>query len=455
MWSKQIVTLLLPFSLLIASALILLPYKNLLVLIKIDIIARQVVSQETFHKFPSFNLSLCKKIAFSDPSFPKFKKYYHERHLNTSTLPLVYAGRFWSHLTIATYTATYFIEAVNVFYVKNGFVGPHRLIASNYTNFFDVTNTTINLNRNKLKDVKTTHGYRYVLTAVTDCGHFFAHILTDIFGPLMFLDPKIWDLKPVLVIQSGSAIDMKEYLNIIGYPNIQIIILNNEIIYGENLYVVSGYSQLCTSGFYSLPILQKYMFQYYKLDNIKPDKYGYMNKRPGRRHFTNLNKLIKTIEENYNISFIELKVNEPSRVEFARLFSSLKICVAPGGSIGFNCILMQNGTGTLALSADQMDMHQMHFTVNTHNWHVSVLHPNMHHWYGSGEANITRCMYAYNVLNYAIEHQKWPLGHHLFSPINETAYRESVGIPPDFTLKPIGVINKLYEEYIKDPNIPN
>ena len=115
---------------------------------------------------------------------------------------------------------------------------------------------------------------------------------------------------------------------------------------------------------------------------------------------------------------------------------------------------MKEGTGSLSLAANRMDMHQFHFALSLNTWHVSVIHPFLEHWYGSaGNATIPRCQYAFSVLKYAVEHQKWPYNHGLFQPINEKMYRDFIGNPPDFSLQPNKVIMELYDVYLKTEDI--
>ena len=64
-------------------------------------------------------------------------------------------------------------------------------------------------------------------------------------------------------------------------------------------------------------------------------------------------------------------------------------------------------------------MHHYNFAMNIEMWTVSIIHPSMKHYGDSGMANIQRCLYSFKVLMYAVEHQKWPSNHSLFSPINK------------------------------------
>ena len=414
-------------------------------------------SQRNYKNFPIFNIKNCKQIYFSNPSFPYYKSVFLDHSIDEDFITRVYTGIDWENNVIPTYAPTYYIEAVNIYYIKHGFVGNSRLIVSEYNNFFDVTNSSIHLDERRYNDIKkytTTDGYRYVLTAVTDFGHIFAHMFTDVFGPFLFVNESIWDLKPIVCLQSGIPDVVRWLLDATGHTDIEFRILNKEIIYAENLYVVSGYSKICTSGHYTMPILRNHIFKYYHLEQNKPINYGYMNKKKGHRHFKNLGELINILEQNYNISFIHLKINEPNRAEFARTISTLKIFITPCGSIGFNCILMKEKTGTLSLAANYIDMHHYHFTLCLKIWHVSVIHPNMLHYGSSGNLNMTRCLYSFKVLKIAVENQKWPTNYNLFAPINETLYRSISGDPANFNINPQPVIIALYKSYIQNPDIP-
>ena len=422
----------------------------------VNSINTQQLPQEKFENFPRFEIKKCRQINITDPSYPYCKRVFLDFHIDQDFIPRLYIGNDWPRSVVSAYLAAFFIEAVNIYYIKNGFVGNDRLIVSDYYNFIDVTNTNVKLQGvyNKYAKYNTTHGYRYVLTAITSWGFVFGHMFTDVFGPLIFLDESIWDLKPILCLPTGILEVGRLFLDAMGHTDIECRILNKEIIYAEHLYAVSGYAKHCVSGFYTMPILREYLHKYYNLEKSKPTNYGFVNKRVGRRHFTNLKELIETFQQQYNISFIPIHINQPNRREFAKTVSTLKIWVSSCGSIGFNCVFMKEKTGIFSLSAGSVDIHHFHFTLCIKMWHVSVIHPKMTHYGKSGMANITRCIYSFNVLWYAVENQKWPKNNNLFLPMNETIYREYAGNTPNFNLDLSSVINHLYDIYVQNPQIP-
>ena len=279
-----------------------------------------VLLQEKFEKFPVFDLSKCSKINSSDTAFPYVRTVFFDHHIDDNKTPLVYTGNNWGKRFIETYAATFYIEAVNIYYIRNGFVGNYRLIVSNYTNFIDVTNTSFEI-KERYAAYNTTEGYRYVITAVTDWGRIYAHMFTDVFGPLLFVEEDIWKLKPILCLHSAIPDLVYQYLDIMGHSDIQLKVLNNEVIYAENLFAVSGYSPLATSGFYSMDKLRKLVYNYYQLHNNKQINYGYMNRNGTTRHFSNMDELISIFEQQHGISFIYLKANQPSRESFAKIMS--------------------------------------------------------------------------------------------------------------------------------------
>ena len=417
----------------------------------------QPYPQVKFDTFPQFEIEKCRQINTANPSYPYCKRVYLDNHIDQDFITRIYIGSDWSGDVIKAYLPSFFIEAVNIHYIKNGFVGSERLIVSDYHNFIDITNTNINLHGasyDNYAKYKTTHGYRYVLTAVTDWGFVFGHMFTDVFGPFIFLNESVWDLKPIVCLPTGILEVARLFLDAMGHTDIECRILNNEIIYAEHLYAVSGYAKFCVSGFYTMPILREYLHKYYHLEKSKPINYGFVEKIEAHRHFTNLQELIQTFQQQYNISFIPLHINQPNRTEFAKTVSTLKIWVSSCGSIGFNCVFMKEKTGVFSLSAGAVDIHHFHFTLCIKMWHVAVIHPNMLHYGGPGIANITRCIYSFNVLWYAVENQKWPKNNNLFLPINEKFYREYAGNTPDFNVDTSSVVKRLYEIYIQNPQIP-
>ena len=405
--------------------------------------------QEELSDFPKLNVSDCFKLDYYDNGFPFYTSVYLEHHINQELIPLVDTGTDWSGRVQAQYIPTFYIEGVRLFYIKNGFLAMHRTIVSDYNHFIDIANSSVDMNKNKINNLNTTKGYRYVITSVSDWGWVFAHMFTDIFGPLIFVDESIWNLKPILILPDGIWDVGRLLLDAMGHSDIELMIVKDEIIYAENLFVAAGYARISPSGHYSIPALKKLIFKYYELEKNKPVNYGFMNKKVGWRHFYNLNDLIKIIEQEHNISFIFLSVNQPKQTEFIKTMSTLRIFVAPCGSIGFNCIYTHDGTGSLSLAAQILDMHQYHFAMDAKTWHVSVIHQYLYHWGWAGNASIPRCVNAFNILKYAVDHQKWPIDHHLFLPIDEQMYRKHGGHPPNFTQKTDDPIHELYSKYLK------
>ena len=400
-----------------------------------------------------FKNSIC--INSSDPSFPPFTTFYYERKTDPNRIPLAFVGTNYKGDTACLFAATFYLEAINLFYIRNGYLGDSCIVGMEGNYLLDVYNSTRQVENKKNANYPTTKSFPYVITALTPWTTCFGHWLTDVIPLLLYLDESVWNMDPVFCFPPIDPNIVQQYFEIIGHPNTKCVTLRHEMVFAENLYVLRGKSEIHTAGFHSFPLLRQKIFDYYNLHAVKPTDYGYMNKER-QRHFTNLKELVQTLEqENEKVSFKFVVVNLPDRTTFAKTMATFKLFISPCGSIAYNYIFMHENTGYITLSSRLIDFPNLKSTLDINIFLITVIHQSMSHFNSRGKVDIKRVAYCFKILNQAIEIKKWPTDHKLFLPFNEDYYREKVGNPPNYTLEAGHIIKPLYEEYLKTYSLPS
>ena len=106
-----------------------------------NILFHEILPQAELKDFPLLNITQCKKIDFSDISFPYYDSFVHYYHINPETIPLVYTGLDWSGGVTPSYAATYFLENINIYHIKNGYIGDNKLVIADYNHYIDASLT--------------------------------------------------------------------------------------------------------------------------------------------------------------------------------------------------------------------------------------------------------------------------------------------------------------------------
>ena len=407
--------------------------KNYILITFFDIIHQQIEIQN----YKKFNLHKAKYLPVQKAKFNFHQSFYFEYDLNQDYNPLAYVGTNYSCGIMTVFADTFFCEGIDIYLLKNGYIGNYLILGNSKNELIDMFNMEKLYNVedvyifDKIKNQNYSHtvGYRYVLAPVFRYGHLFAHWITDIMCPLLYIPQWIWDLNPVLCMQQANQEIAQEYLKIIGHHTITVQILNEgEIVYAEYLFLVKGLGMVHPCGKFALPLLRQKIRTYYGLDSVYPQNYGYINKTEKRRSFTNLDDLINVISKSYSIKFMFLKTNVPTRNLFARNVASLKILICPCGSISYNTMFMKEKTGFLALNANLLDGPNLKLALELNLWHIQVCHDNLTHFGESGPCNITRCFISFKVIYSAVENQKWP-SNNFFVPINFSYFKALIKYP--------------------------
>ena len=373
---------------------------------------------------PHFNILTAKIKTMKDVNI--YKSYMNHEDFLQERQCLVYTGKDYDdRFYCQAYVAPIFYERVDIMIFNNAFIQGWNILGTEGY-LYDLYNYTYIYDPQKIKrstKCKPIAGYSIVLAPIVRWLPIFAHWITDFICPLLFVDEWIWDLNPVVCLDNVGEELFREYMKIIGHENATLVNRREGFVYAETMYVVKGYAPEIPCGVKSLGILREKLVKYYGLENIKPEYYGFMNKDNNNRKILNLKEIINLIESEYNIAFKELRVNQPNRIDFARYMSSIKLLICPGGSMAYNVIFMKENTGFLTFDAECLDGPDIQISCHLKLWHIEIVHPKVPHFNVPLNANITRTLYSFRVINYAVEHQKWP-ENNLFSPYNFTLFKQ-------------------------------
>ena len=357
---------------------------------------------------------------------PIFKTYLFHSDFDQENQTLVYTGRDYNPICFnQAYVHAIFYERVDLYIFSKAYIqGAEQLGTDGY--FYDLYNFSAVYNpedAQRRNRYRTRVGYKYVIAPIVRWLPTFGHWITDCICPLMYIEDWIWNLNPVIALSGVPQEMFQEYMKILGHENIKLVDRKYGFVYGETMFVIKGYAPEIPCGVRSLPALVEKISEFYDLKDIKPLYYGYMNKDNLNRRITNMKELISAIEDKYGVSFKELKVNRPDRKSFARSMASLKLLLCSGGSIAFNVIMMKQGTGFLTLDSECLEGPNLQIACHLKLWHIEIMHPYMRHFNHPGPGNITRALYSFKVLDYAIDHQRWPAQHNLYCPYNFTLFK--------------------------------
>ena len=383
--------------------------------------------QSRINDYSQFNIRDTVIKIRNDIETPIYKTYIYKRNVTQSIQPLVYVGNDFNLDWITkTYIHAVFYEGVDIIILKNGYVHGWDVFGTNsyLYDLFEDNGMYNPVEAQQKNNKRTVSGYRYVLAPIARWFPVFGHWITDTICPLMFVDDWIWDLKPVLCVPTISRGLVDEYMKIIGREGVEVVYRSNGFVYGENMFIVKGFGHEIPGGVHSLPILREKIARFYGLEKIKPENYVYMNKQNSFRYIRNLGEIIAAIEKENSIQFQQLRVNSPNRESFAKSIAAAKILVSPSGSITLNVIMMKANTGFLSLNSKNIDSPNVQMASHLHMWHIEIIHPKIEH-FGSGVGNVTRALYSFKVLDFAVKNQRWPQNT-LYMPYNLTLFREKL-----------------------------
>ena len=332
------------------------------------------------------------------------------------------------NLTVENLTTTLcpissiYCEKLNLYYLKNAYVRhPLDIVLSNGDYFMlYVQQTRWDFMKPTKQYVYASRGYRCVLFAPSIFWYGYGHWFSDVLAGLILLPQWVWDMNPVFPIVADYDL-VKFTLTLIGHGDVDIV-YSLGYVYAENLFLISGYEEWHAFGMHSYYVLKQKFHDYLKLNEIKPVNYYFRNKKPGRRHFINLEDIMNLTRQKTGLDWKMFSMSFRQRVEFAKELATIKIIVMPAGSICFNTIYMHDGTGLVTLLADSIDFPQFMFCHCVHVWNIAILHEHMGHSdeNGSGYGNAERIVENIKRMIYTVEHQHYPPDHNLFYASNIT-----------------------------------
>ena len=383
-----------------------------------------------------------------------YKTVQYYKDFKQKDQSLVYTGKDYNPWNFnQIYVHAIFYERVDLYIFHNAYIQGWEQLGTKgyYYDMYDFSWVYDPIKARNNNKCNTSVGYKYVIAPIVRWLPIFGHWLTDCVCPLMYIDEWIWDLNPVICLAGVPQEMFREYMKIIGHENAVLVDRKDSFIYAETMFVIKGYAPESDSGARSLPILAEKIAEYYDLKDIKPMNYGYMNKENLNRKFTNMKELITEIENKFNLNFTLLKPNQPDRKTFAKAMASLKILVCPSGSLSFNIVMMKQGTGFLTLDSMCLDGPNIQIACHLKIWHVEVIHPNMIHVFDPKPANITRAIYSFQVLKYAVDNQRWPYNHKLYCPYNFSLFKKYLkdekNLPQNLRVNDFS--KRLYDYYLQ------
>ena len=347
-----------------------------------------------------------------------------------------------------------YCEKINIYYFKNATLQiPYNLITSNGDLFFifkkvypDITPII-----EKMK-ITPSVGYKYVLHATACYGGNYGHLFTDVLGGLLYLPNWIWSLHPVLITHFDKDLIYFAF-TILEFPHITVITPEQEqYIYGEHFFIMTGNEPWHCFGLHTFYIIKQKFRDYFHLWKIKPTKYKYTNKEKGHRYFTNLNEIMEIAREKTGLDWTRITTHFSSRNSYVKSFAETKILVTPSGSIAFNSIYMEDGTGMITLHSQLIDFPQTFFCQCIRIWDIGIIHEYMGHWGQPGPAYCDKVLENIERMKYTVENQRFP-NHNLFecSSLSDAKqiyymYGDNNAIPYD------EIIAKRFEQYRNSSN---
>ena len=358
--------------------------------------------------FTPFMKGQAKVIPFDDPSFYSgiLTLKFHPK-FDESRIALYYVGKK-NEISKSIFLSSFFEETFHYVVLHNAYVSGCTFYGLNSKTLIDffpkyswrhLGRDTQNVNMN------TTVGYQTVVCPINAWPGSYGHWITDTIATLIYLPKQVWLLNPVL-ISNGPHPACEEQLQIFGLHNLTVIYPQNNFIFCENLYLLKAHEAVNGLGCQAVPLLRDKFADYYQLNSIKADKYGFMNKEYGPRHFTNLDEIAQNLTKEFGFPFEKLVINRPTLSSFYKILASLKILLSPNGSIIYNIIFMKKGTGIITLNTNYFDGPNVKLTYELEIWYVGILHHEMDQ--APGPTNYSIVRHAFQVLLYAVEHKRWP-----------------------------------------------
>ena len=277
----------------------------------------------------------------------------------------------------------------------------------------------------RVRSGKTIACYKHVLFLPFKYQWIYGHWLNEALSMIISMPREILDLNPV-IITSFNPIHAKFTLEVFNLSHLQIVDTGRDYVYGENVYMCKAFEDVHGFGLTTFPKIKSQFRQYFKLDQIEPTEYIFVNKQPGEnRYFVNMNDVISLAISATNISWRLVDINISDRVHFARIFASSKVVVTPSGSFSFNMLYMADGTGIVTIAAKLIDYPGQRLAYFVNIWCITVIHHNLYHhvWeqkrtkkpYIANPTNVVSCI---KVVLYAVKYQRWPQNHTLMESFN-------------------------------------
>ena len=201
----------------------------------------------------------------------------------------------------------------------------------------------------------------------------------------------------------------KQFLNIIGISDSQIVYHYNQWCFAKNLYVITSDEPFLGHSVYGVPLLAKILTEKFHLDEIKANKHCLMNREKNKeRYITNFNDLYKeickTLPQYKWIIFDSISKNMKKTI---KQWASVKIMVCHSGSGPFNIPFMKKNSGLCIIMPNSIEYGVGANAASLGIWVIGVSHAHALSEYDV-IANIPWVITCLQRLCYAVEHGSWP-----------------------------------------------
>lgn len=177
------------------------------------------------------------------------------------------------------------------------------------------------------------------------------HMIHDFLTSIMYLPQNVLNNEFVLVEVHNGRNDPQKWLYFLGLKAKLIRFTENQKIFVKRLYFVTGGSEAHSVTVGGIPRLRKFIKQKFILDQIKPTKYCLFNRDTVWRHIENFDEiykiLVKEIILENNEKWIQMTPNFDNLSDVLKIWSEIKVLIAPSGSMIYNSIFMREKTGLL------------------------------------------------------------------------------------------------------------
>ena len=303
----------------------------------------------------------------------------------------------------AYFHSAIFRERIRFLHIKNAFASSNSMIAKNdgIVKFWDWHEY------GRLWDKTGLGCYDHLIHIPCLWSCIYGHFISDYLVGIVLMPQEIIDKSFVLTQFWGVM--SKQFLNIIGFRNSQIVNHYNEWCFAKNLYVITSGDPYLGHSVYGITQLAKVFNEKLHLDEIKADRYYVLNREKNKeRWISNFNELFIEINKALPQYKWEIFKQIPRKVKRSiKQWAAIKVMVCHAGSGSFNIPFMKKGTGLCVIMPNSLEYGIAANAASLGIWVIGVSHDHALNAYDV-LANIPWTITSLLRLCFALEHGKWP-----------------------------------------------